>query len=81
MVEVPFIVWASSGYKEQNPDVWARIKGAVHRPYRTDYLMHTIFDAIGVTSSSYEARYSVISDEYKPLKRIYGGVLYEKKRH
>lgn len=80
MVEVPFIVWASSGYKEQNPDVWARIKGAVHRPYRTDYLMHTIFDAIGVTSSSYEARYSVISDEYEPMKRIYSGVLYEKKR-
>ena len=80
MIEVPFIVWASPSYKEQNPDVWARIKGAVHRPYRTDYIMHTIFDAIGVTSSSYEVKYSVISDEYAQLKRIYNGALYEKQR-
>ncbi len=76
MIEIPFVVWTSKQYREQYPEVWQRIKNGVHRPYRTDYLMYSIFDAIGVNFSDNKTSKSIFSNDFEPFDRIYGGEIY-----
>lgn len=51
---------------------------SVHRSYRTDDLMHTMFDILGIRTTHYDASRSVINDEFIERERIYGGVPYRK---
>ena len=76
MVEVPFMIWGSHRFREQNPQLWTRIMSSVHRPYRTDDLMHTMFDILGIRTTHYDASRSVINDEFIERDRIYGGIPY-----
>lgn len=78
MIEIPFVVWASQQYRGNYPDIWNKICKATNNPYRTDYLMYTILDSIGVRYSQYDARYSVIDDSYVAFPRIYSGKVYER---
>lgn len=59
MVETPFMIWSSKSFREQNPQLWSRIMGSVQRPYRTDDLMHTMFDILGIRTIHYDASGSV----------------------
>lgn len=80
MIEIPFIIWTSQAFQKKYPEVWQRIKKSVHRPYRTDYFLHTLLDAIDIKHDAYQEKFSVINAKFKPFKRIYGGQLYQKQR-
>ena len=78
MIEVPFMIWGSKSFRTQNPQLWDRITDNVHRPYRTDDLMHTMFDILGIRTTHYDASRSVINENFVERERMYGGIPYRK---
>lgn len=78
MIEVPFVVWASEQYRKNYPLNWERIKNSVHKPYRTDYLIYAILDAVGVEYKGMNPAYSIFSKDFVEFSRIYGGANYIK---
>lgn len=78
MIEIPFVIWASKAYRAQNPETWAKMQAAVDRPYRTDALFHTILDAAGIQSTSFDPEKSIFNDAFQPQQRIYNGAPYQK---
>lgn len=78
MIEIPFVIWGSPIYRERHPDMWERIKGNVNREYRTDDIIHTIWEVLGIKTSSFDESRSIINQNYRNIDRYYGGELYKK---
>jgi heptose-I-phosphate ethanolaminephosphotransferase len=78
MIEVPFIIWASQKYRTKYPETWKKMLVSVNRPYRTDELFHTILDAAGIRTTSFDPSKSIFNDKFKPIERIYSGKLYHR---
>ena len=64
MLEVPLILWASPAYKAHHPETWAAVQAAVHRPYMTDDMIHTVLDLAGIRTLEYNSAKSLISPNF-----------------
>lgn len=77
LVEVPFMIYVSEGFKAKHPALYKRIKKAQHQKYMHDDLMHTLLDISGVRLKGYEPKRSIFSSNTKFLDsrlRIVGSV-------
>ena len=80
MIEVPLIIWTSPKFRQEFPDIEARIASSVSRPYMTDDMIHTVLDIMGIETPGYDPSKSVINPAFdSSRKRIYAGMLYDKK--
>ena len=70
-VEIPFIVWMSDKYKNNNPDIVENIIKNQEKPYTTDYVAHTILDMAGVSCSQFIPERSVANNLFQIIdKRV-----------
>lgn len=77
LVEVPFMIYVSEGFKAKHPALYKRIKKAQNQKYMHDDLMHTLLDIAGVRLKGYEPKRSILSPNTKFLDsrlRIVGSV-------
>lgn len=78
--QIPFIIWCSNKYKQENADIVCRIKDAVDKPFMIDNLCQILFYIGGLHTSYYHEDRNILSPNYKPKDRLIkdGRVNYEK---
>ena len=64
MIEVPLIMWASEKFKQNHPEKWELIQTAVHNPYMTDDMIHTVLDIADIGTVDYDPERSIIHREF-----------------
>lgn len=62
--EVPFMVWCSKSYVDNNPIIVEQIKRAVHRPFMLDNVCHLLLHIGCVSSCYYHSERDVLSEDY-----------------
>ena len=78
MIEIPVLVWASKSFRERYPGKISALAAVLDRPYRTDYLIHTVLDLMDIRTTSFDETKSVINEKFLELPRIYNGKPYSK---
>lgn len=68
--DIPFMVWMSPSFRIRYPDVVERIRAAADRPGSLDGLGQMMLDISGIRSKYIRPEESIISDSYRPSKRI-----------
>ncbi|MSS18489.1 phosphoethanolamine transferase [Sodaliphilus pleomorphus] len=68
--EVPFVIWCSDRYKQLHPQVVARIKQALHRPYMTDNVGQLMLDLGRIKTQYYIPDRDLIAPQFRPRKRL-----------
>lgn len=77
MLEIPMVIWVSDTCKQIHPDLVKKIAGAVHRPFMTDDMIHTILDMMDIETPEYDPTKSVVNHAYdSSRKRMYRGKEY-----
>ena len=81
VAEVPFLIWTSDKFKVSYPDLDARIKSSVSRPYMTDDVIHTILDIAGIETPEYNPAKSLININFDSSRpRINKDYIYTKEK-
>jgi heptose-I-phosphate ethanolaminephosphotransferase len=70
MLEIPYIFWLSDSYQKMFPASYQTAKANTSVPYMLDDGFHTVLDLIGVDFDAYDAKSSIMSDQYEPKERI-----------
>ena len=68
--EIPFIIWCSNKYKQQNNDIVGMIRKSVNRPYMTDNVSHLLFTIARIHTLYYNPACDILSPHYKCKSRI-----------
>ena len=68
-VEIPFIIWMSDKYKDNNPDIVENIIKNRGKPYNTDYFAHSILDMAGVSCPQFMPYRSVANNLFQIIDR------------
>ena len=68
-VEIPFIVWMSDKYKDNNPEIVENIIKNQGKPYTTDYVAHTILDMAGVSCPQFMPNRSVANNLFQIINK------------
>ena len=78
MIEIPMLIWVSESFKENRPELAARIAASVNRPFETDDMIHVLLDIMSIETPEYDAEKSVINDAYdSDTERTYGDLVYQ----
>lgn len=78
MYEIPFILWLSNEYKQENSGKVNDIKLSIHKPYQTDRIIHTIIDLSNMDNKLFKRSESIINKNFQEVKRVYGNQEYKK---
>ncbi len=78
MYEIPFILWLSEKYKNENKEKINSIAKSIHKSYQTDRIIHTIIDLSNMDNTLFKKEDSIINENYKEVMRTYGGKEYFK---
>lgn len=79
MYEVPFIIWTSEQYNNNNPNTYLW-KNNTSKKYILEDYVHTFSDMLHLEYDTYNASKSIISNQFIEKKRIVkNGIDYEKK--
>lgn len=79
MIEIPALVWASKEFREHYPEKISALNAALDRPYRTDYLIHTLLDIMDIHTTSFDETKSIINENFDSMRpRLYNGKPYVK---
>ncbi|BCZ19629.1 hypothetical protein NHP190012_12710 [Helicobacter sp. NHP19-012] len=73
-VEIPFMVYVTDTFKQKHPDKVKLIAKAVHQPFMSDDLIHTLLPIVGIhTKDNLESKdlFSPKFDTHR--KRVYCG--------
>lgn len=63
-VEIPFIVWLSSGYRNLNAAKTEQIKKNLHLPFVSDDLFHAVIDLNGIETPNLEKERSIFNTSF-----------------
>jgi heptose-I-phosphate ethanolaminephosphotransferase len=63
-VEIPFIVWLSDKYQTEHPDKVKQIKSAMHKPFVSDDLFHTILDLNCIETPAFKPEHSLFNPKF-----------------
>lgn len=82
-LRVPLMVWLSPTYREQRPEMAARVWEAVHLPVSTDDFSHLILDLAGIDGGYLNPQRSVVNPLYDKSRHriVLGGVDYDRRRN
>ena len=70
---IPFVIWCSDEYIEKHPETVEAIRSASQRPFTIDNICHLMFHLGELNTPYYKAERDVISDRFKPGKRLVEG--------
>lgn len=62
MKEIPFLIWTSTIFKEQHPDLTKQIQNAKETHFNTTNIIHTIMDICGIQTKDYQPEKSLLRD-------------------
>lgn len=68
--EIPFLIWCSDSYRDDNSEIIKLIDQANNRPFMIDNLCQLLFHIGGIVTKDYKNERDLISPQYKPRKRI-----------
>ena len=71
--EVPFILWCSSVYQKENPNLVIE----ENRPFITEDFIHSISTLAGLSYNGFEPEQSLFDSKYVPKVRWVGDITYE----
>lgn len=64
MLEIPFIIYTTEKFKMAYPQLDKQFSQAIHKPYMTDDLIHTILDIMQIKTPEYQETRSLINPYY-----------------
>ena len=83
LYEIPMVVWASDTFRQQHPEKWQAIQGAVSRPFMTDDFIHALLGLMDIQTAEYDPRKNIFAPEFDTgRKRLVSGRDYDRElRH
>lgn len=75
---IPFVIWCSDTYIRGHEETVEAIRKAVDRPFMIDNLCHLMFHLGEIRSDYYVPERDLISDRFKPRKRIIEDMFFKK---
>ncbi|MCX2716838.1 phosphoethanolamine transferase [Helicobacter sp. MIT 21-1697] len=79
MIEVPFMVYMSEGFKEKYPDIFTKVQQAKDKPFMSDDFIHSFLDLLGIVSKDSVSSRSIFSPSYNQNRaRIFSGKDYDR---
>lgn len=72
MYEIPFVLWVSDLYKQNNPQKVSEIRQYLNRKYMTDDLIHSVLDLLNIETGNLQTSRSVFSPDFISRPRIIG---------
>lgn len=63
-VEVPFILYANSKYRDGNPTIIHNLNGVLDLPFSTANIVHLLISLTGSSYSYYDPQLDILSDRY-----------------
>jgi len=70
-IEIPFIVWVSDKWKQQNEAEWQHMGEAIDREFSIDNVCHLLFRLGGVKTKDYKPSRDLFSPEFIPQTKEY----------
>ena len=70
-LEIPFIVWASDKWKQQNETGWQNMGEAIDREFSIDNICHLLFRLGGIKTKEYKPERDLFSPEFIPQTKEY----------
>ena len=67
--DIPFWIYMSPSYKEAHPDVVWQVEQALHKPYMTDAIAHTLVYLAGIHTKAYRASLNLLSIKYDAARK------------
>lgn len=64
--EIPFMIWCSNQYAEENPPIISNIKSAIHKPFMNDNVCQILMGLIGMKSVFYDQKRDLLSSRFIP---------------
>lgn len=77
MVEIPFIAWTSSQYRQRRPFQFANIENNLDKPYLLDDAFHTMVELMGMETTLLHKSRSLASENYQAKPRLIYGKDYD----
>ncbi|WP_121020753.1 phosphoethanolamine transferase [Helicobacter vulpis] len=80
-VEIPFVIYVSDLFKQKHPEKLKQLAQAVHKPFMSDDLIHTLLPLVGIhTKDNLESKDLLSSRFDTHRKRVYCGNRFYEKR-
>ncbi len=71
-IHVPLLLWGSTTYIEQHPDVWANVRSHVNNPVNTNMVaFHTLLDMAGINARLVKPGLALGNAQFAPVQRLY----------
>ena len=70
-LEIPFIVWASDKWKQQNEAEWQRMGEAIDQEFSIDNVCHLLFRLGGIKTKEYKPERDLFSPDFIPQTKEY----------
>lgn len=71
LFKIPFFVWLSPQFMEQNPQMYKALQKASSQPFESDNICHMLFNIGNISTHAYIATRDVLNHNYKPAIRHY----------
>lgn len=76
-VKVPFVIYANPAYRERHPEITAKFREALSRPFSTANTIYSLMTISGVRHPIYDSSMDVLSPDFKPRTRYTEGGPFE----
>jgi heptose-I-phosphate ethanolaminephosphotransferase len=63
-VEIPFVIWVSSKYKKDHPEIISKLYKSVNNKFISTMLSNTVLDAAGIKCIYSNPTFSIINDKF-----------------
>lgn len=80
--EIPFMIWCSNKFIEENPTVIHNIMTALDKPFMNDNVCQILFGLVGMQTKFYHPERDLLSPQFKPYshRNVQGKINYEEVR-
>ncbi len=63
-MEIPFLIYMSDAFKQKHPQMVKRFEEALHKPFMSDDLLHTVLPLAGIITKDYEKTRDLFNENY-----------------
>ncbi len=63
-VEIPFLIYMSDTFKQKHPQMVKVFEEALHKPFMSDDLLHTVLPLAGIITKDYEKTRDLFNESY-----------------
>ncbi len=63
-VEIPFLIYMSDTFKQKHPQMVKSFEEALHKPFMSDDLLHTLLPLAGIITKDYEKTRDLFNGNY-----------------